>query len=123
MRPAVVKWQIVTPQIDACSAFYTTLFGWTVNRDNTLGYCQIPAGNGRGIDGGIWPAPPEAPSFVQLFIEVPDMDASIAHATALGATIIVPKAVLPDGDQMAVLRDPVGMTFGLCLQRAAIPAA
>jgi predicted enzyme related to lactoylglutathione lyase len=117
MKPSVVKWQIVTPQVDACAAFYKDLFGWTANRDNMLGYSQIPAGSDRGIDGGIWPAPPEAPSFVQLFIEVPDVDASIARAQSLGATVIVPKAVLPDGDQMAVLRDPLGMTFGLCLVR------
>ncbi len=117
MTPAVVKWQIVTPQADACGAFYQALFGWSINRDNPIGYSQIPAGSERGIGGGIWPAPPDAPSFVQLFVEVPDVDASIAQATALGAMLIVPKAVLSDGDEMAVLRDPLGMTFGLCLQR------
>lgn len=117
MTPVVVKWQIVTPQADACAAFYMELFGWSINRDNPMGYSQIPAGSERGIDGGIWPAPPGAPSFVQLFIEVPDVDASVAQATVLGATVIVPKAVLPDGDEMAVLRDPLGMTFGLCLRR------
>jgi predicted enzyme related to lactoylglutathione lyase len=117
MKPAVVKWQIVTPQLDACESFYKELFGWTSNRDNRLGYCQIPAGSDRGIDGGIWPGPPDAPSFVQLWIEVPEVDSSIAKAQSLGATIIVPKSVLPDGDQMAVLRDPLGMTFGVCLLR------
>lgn len=50
---------------------------------------------------------------MQLYIEVPDVDASIASAIELGATVIVPKAVLPDGDAMAVLRDPTGVTFGL----------
>ncbi|MCA0375293.1 MAG: VOC family protein [Gemmatimonadetes bacterium] len=117
MTPAVVKWQIVTPQAEACGAFYATLFGWHINRDNALGYSQIPAGSERGIEGGIWPAPPDAPSFVQLFIEVPDVDACIAQATALGATVVVPKVALPDGDEMAVLRDPMGMTFGACRQR------
>jgi predicted enzyme related to lactoylglutathione lyase len=39
---------------------------------------------------------------------------SIAAAVALGAAVVVPKAVLPDGDTMAVLVDPTGLAFGLC---------
>jgi predicted enzyme related to lactoylglutathione lyase len=52
-------------------------------------------------------------SFVQLFVEVADVDAAIADAVKLGATVIVPKSVLPDGDTMAILHDPNGLSFGL----------
>jgi predicted enzyme related to lactoylglutathione lyase len=51
---------------------------------------------------------------VQLFIEVENVDASMAAAEKLGGAVVVPKAVLPDGDVMAVMRDPTGLTFGLC---------
>lgn len=118
MNPAVVRWQIVTPNAEQSAQFYKQLFGWRVNQDNSLGFRELRSASERGIDGGVWPAPPGAPSFVQLFIEVPDVDASIAAAEALGAEIIVPKSVLPDGDEMAVLRDPTGIPFGLCLLRA-----
>ena len=119
MNPAVVRWQIVTPQAEESAEFYKKLFGWTVNRDNSLGFRELKTGSERGIDGGVWPAPPGAPSFVQLFIEVEDVDASIVAAAALGATTIVPRSMLPDGDEMAVLRDPTGVTFGLCRLRRA----
>ena len=92
MSAAVVRWQIVTPHAESSANFYKKLFGWTVTQDNA----------------------PDAPSFVQLFVEVSDVDATIATAEKLGATVIVLKAVLPDGDVMAVLRDPTGITFGLC---------
>jgi predicted enzyme related to lactoylglutathione lyase len=69
---------------------------------------------GGGTDGGIWPASPGSPSFVQLFIAVPDVAASVAEAEKLGATVIVPPATLPDGDSMAVLREPSGIVFGVC---------
>jgi predicted enzyme related to lactoylglutathione lyase len=111
MKPAVVKWQIVTPQPQASADFYNKLFGWDVSQDNALGYRELKS---PGIEGGVWPAPPQAPSFVQLFIEVDNVDASMAAAEKLGGAIVVPKAVLPDGDVMAVMRDPTGLTFGLC---------
>jgi predicted enzyme related to lactoylglutathione lyase len=118
MNPAVVRWQIVTPQPEQSAGFYKQLFGWKVDQSNGFGYRELVSSSDRGINGGVWPAPAEAPSFVQLFVEVPDVDASIAAAQKLGAAIIVPKAVLPDGDEMAVLRDPTGITFGLCLLRS-----
>lgn len=120
MTPAVVRWQIVTPHAEESARFYKALFGWKVDQGNALGYRELISASERGIDGGVWPAPPGAPSFVQLFVEVPDVDASIASALALGAVVIVPKAVLPGGDEMAVLRDPTGVTFGLCLPRPAL---
>lgn len=118
MNPAVVRWQIVTPQAEESARFYKQLFGWKIDQNNGLGFRELLSASDRGIDGGVWPAPAGAPSFVQLFIEVPDVDASVTAAQALGAVVIVPKSVLPDGDEMAVLRDPTGITFGLCLLRA-----
>jgi hypothetical protein len=115
MIPAVVRWQLVSPSPDAAAAFYEKLFGWSVSRGNALGYRQVDSGAAaRGIGGGIWPAPPGAPSFVQLVIEVADVDGAVAAAEKLGGAVLVPKSVLPDGDVVAVLRDPLGVTFGLC---------
>ena len=67
----------------------------------------------RGISGGMWPSPPEGHNLVQLFVEVDDIDAYIAKATGLGATVIVPKSELPDGDALAIVLDPAGLSFGL----------
>jgi predicted enzyme related to lactoylglutathione lyase len=111
MGAPVLQWQLVTPNPDQAVKFYKDLFGWTVNAKNALGYRQIDTG--CGISGGVWPAPPDAHSFVQLFIGVADVEQSVARATALGAQIVVPVTAMPDGDTMAVLRDPCGVTFGL----------
>jgi uncharacterized protein len=117
LKNQVVQWQIVAQDPDAVAQFYSKAFGWNMRADNALGYRVVESGGERGIDGGIWPAPPGAHTLLQLFIEVEDVDASIARATSLGATVIVPKSVLPDGDALAILRDPVGLTFGLMQPR------
>lgn len=112
MGQPVVRWQIISAKPDAAVAFYRDLFGWTEKRDNALGYREVSTGS-NGMNGGVWPGPPEAQSFVQLFIEVPDVEQHVAMAISLGAQVLVPASALPDGDIMAVLRDPAGLSFGM----------
>jgi predicted enzyme related to lactoylglutathione lyase len=115
MANSVAKWQILSTDPDQTAKFYSSLFGWPIDSKNALGYRELKTSN--GIDGGVWPAPPEAHDFVQLFIEVDDIDAAIAKATSLGGNVLVPKSALPDGDTMAILRDPRGLSFGLMAKR------
>ncbi len=113
MGQPVVQWQIVTPAPDALAAFYAALFGWDIKTNNQLGYRMVDTASGQGIPGGIWPAPPEAASFVQLFVAVDDMAATVARTQELGGAVLIPPQRLPDGDELAILRDPQGLTFGV----------
>jgi predicted enzyme related to lactoylglutathione lyase len=106
----VVRWQVIAREPERLASFYAELFGWTIDAGNALGYREVRTG---GTDGGIWPAPPEAPAFVQLFAEVPDVAQAFARARALGAEAIVPPQALPDGDVMAILKAPCGIPFGM----------
>jgi hypothetical protein len=113
MGHPVVSWQIVTKNPDGLTSFYTKLFDWTVNADNPLGYRMIETGSDRGISGGIWPAPPTAQGFVQLFIEVNNVQGHVEKAVNLGGKVIIPPQSLPDGGVLAILHDPEGIPFGL----------
>jgi predicted enzyme related to lactoylglutathione lyase len=117
----VVQWQIVAKEPEKVVKFYAGLFGWKVNVNNALGYRAIDTNSGRGIDGGVWPSPPEGHSLVQLFMEVDDVEAYVAKAVALGASVIVPNSELPDGDALAILLDPAGLSFGLYRPRRTTP--
>jgi predicted enzyme related to lactoylglutathione lyase len=109
----VVQFQILSKAPEETAHFYSALFGWTVDADNPLGYRRIETGSGEGIQGGIWPAPPQTPNFVQLFMAVEDVGASVKRAEALGAKMIIPPTMLPEGDEMSVMLDPQGMSFAL----------
>jgi predicted enzyme related to lactoylglutathione lyase len=117
MGQPVIQWQIVTPEPDAVAEFYGALFSWDIKANNQLGYRMVDTESDRGIPGGIWPAPPTAPTFVQLFVEVDDVVATIARTAELGGTVLIPLQRLPDGDEMAILRDPQGLTFGVMTSR------
>jgi len=109
----VMRWQVVAKDPEALTRFYASLFGWTIKTDNALGYREVDTRSRRGINGGVWPSPPEGHNLVQLFVEVDDVDAYLEKATKLGAQVIVPKSELPDGDVMAIVLDPAGLSFGL----------
>ncbi len=113
MNSPVVRWQIVTPDPEKTAEFCRKAFGWSVRTANALGYREVTTGGESGIDGGIWPAPPEAQPFAQLFLQVDDVDDAVQRATDAGATVIVPRSPLPDGDVIAILRDPSGLPFGV----------
>ena len=113
MANPVMQFQIVSKSPEETAAFYGSLFGWTIAADNPMGYRTIRTGSEEGIQGGIWPAPPQASNFVQLFMAVDDVKASVGKAESIGAKLLIPPTMLPDGDEMAVLHDPQGMSFAV----------
>jgi predicted enzyme related to lactoylglutathione lyase len=113
MGSPVLEWQMLVKDPDAAASFYAGLFGWTVDSNNALGYRRVNTGGAGGIDGGIWPSPPEGHNLVQLFIGVDSVRDYHARAEQMGARTIVPPQTLPDGDELAILLDPSGMPFGI----------
>src|SRR5271166_2046932 len=113
MGQPVMQWQILAKEPDKLAEFYTKLFAWDINTNNALNYRMVDTGSERGINGGIWPAPPEGHAMVSLYVEVDDVDAYVTRATNLGAKVIIPPQALPDGDEMAVILDVEGIPVGL----------
>jgi predicted enzyme related to lactoylglutathione lyase len=56
--------------------------------------------------------PAEVPAHWLVYFGVADTDATVAKATELGATTIVPPTDIPPG-RFAVLTDPDGATFAV----------
>jgi uncharacterized protein len=113
MGAPVVHWQMLVKDPEKTAAFYTTVFGWRIDASNAMGYRRVQTGAPTTLDGGIWPSPPEGHNLVQLFIGVSSVAASVALAEAHGARTLIAPQHLPDGDEVAIMVDPLGMPFGL----------
>jgi predicted enzyme related to lactoylglutathione lyase len=113
MGQPVMQFQILAKNADKAAEFYNNLFGWNIDTNNALGYRVVTTGSKQGIQGGIWPSPPAGHSMVQLFVEVEDVTAAVEQATELGGQVIIQPQTLPDGDEMAMIIDPEGISFGL----------
>jgi predicted enzyme related to lactoylglutathione lyase len=108
-----MQFQMISKEPEQTASFYCDLFGWKIDANNSLGYRRIDTGSAEGIQGGIWPAPPQAPAFVQLFVGVEDVKASVTSAEKLGVRTVIPPTTLPEGDEIAVMLDPQGMWFAV----------
>jgi len=113
MANPVLQFQILSKEPETTAKFYAELFGWKIGSSDAIGYRSVETDSNEGISGGIWPAPQQAGSFTQWFVGVADIGAAVETATKLGGKVLMPATVLPDGGKMAVMQDPLGMSFGL----------
>ncbi len=109
-----VHFEFATPDPAAEIEFFKTLFGWEVQQWADMEYWLVTTGKDEpGIDGAIMPMnSPEQPRTVDT-IEVDDIDAVVAKATAAGATVALEKQEIPTMGWTAYLISPTGIMFGL----------
>jgi predicted enzyme related to lactoylglutathione lyase len=94
--------------------FYSELFGWTIT-DVPAGPTVMPMFTGaEGAWGGFTPLAADderRPQWIP-YAPVPDLDAAVARATELGASVIRPRVDFPQGS-VVVVDDPAGATLAL----------
>jgi catechol 2,3-dioxygenase-like lactoylglutathione lyase family enzyme len=110
------------PDANALAGFYRRLLGWTVVVDEPGWVVLRPPGGGHTLNfqtesryvRPVWPAGPGDPHMMMhLEIRVDDLDAAVAQAVALGATL----AGYQPQEDVRVCLDPAGHPF--CLFTAA----
>lgn len=97
------------------AAFYASLFGWAMDKLEGIDYWRIrqdPADTGK-VDGGLTYRPRADPKGWLQFIDVESIDASLAAAEEMGATVVRPKTAVPRTAWVAVLADPAGNMFAI----------
>jgi predicted enzyme related to lactoylglutathione lyase len=112
--PGTFSWaELVTSDADAAKAFYTSVLGWEY-RDN-----PIPDGSvystalrdGQAVAALF--ASDQQPPHWNCYVTVESVDASVARASELGASLAAEPFDVMDVGRMAVIIDPVGAP--LCL--------
>lgn len=109
------------PDANALAGFYRRLLGWTVVVDAPGWVVLRPPGGGHTLNfqtesryvRPVWPAGPGDPQMMMhLKIRVDELDAAVAQAVALGATL----AGFQPQDDVRVCLDPAGHPFCLTTQ-------
>lgn len=122
MGAPVVHFEVVGRHGQALNEFYSQLFGWEIDTNNQIGYGMIPReGNvdaeGIGIGGGIMGAMPGGPDHgaghVTFYVQVPDIDAALQQAEALGGKRLHGPDDVPGGPTIGQFLDPEGHLIGL----------
>lgn len=88
--PRVVHWEVQSADPARQQSFFADLFGWTVDANNSMNYGMVKAGGKDAIGGGIG-GTTDATSRVTVYVQVPDINAALAKAEALGARTVMPR--------------------------------
>jgi hypothetical protein len=106
---------LLTSDLDRSEAFYGALFGWTFTRSGPeFGGYVVGSSNDHSVVGMMGRTPDmPGPDVWGTYIATDDIDATVAKATAAGATVVAPAMQVGDFGSMALLTDPAGGMFGL----------
>ena len=94
-------------------AFYSAVFGWGWGGSDDYAEAHV---SGRTI-GGMMKRSPDLPAAIPdswlVYFGTADVDADVAKATGLGASVIMGPTDIPGTGRFAVLADPQGAAFAL----------
>lgn len=108
--------ELISTDAPAAEAFYRDLFGYTTETMPMPGGPYTLFKDGEAMRGGLLQMTPEMgemPSHWLTYVSVADCDATVARATELGASAIVPPSDIPTVGRLSVLRDPQGAVFAV----------
>ncbi|ACZ32017.1 Glyoxalase/bleomycin resistance protein/dioxygenase [Xylanimonas cellulosilytica DSM 15894] len=129
MANLVVHFEIHATEPERAAEFYSTLFGWKIERYGDLAYWLVDTGDGSirndtaqpglGINGGIIQRTQQAPPVggpvtgANLVIGVDHVDASFARALELGGMDAMAPTDMPGIGRLAYVLDPDNNIFGM----------
>jgi predicted enzyme related to lactoylglutathione lyase len=108
----VIQFEVVGKDGAALQRYYSDLFGWTFDTNNPTSY-GMTSPDATGVTVGVGSTPDGSAGHVTGYVTVDDVDATLARATALGGSVIMPKFSPAPGVQIALLADPDGHVIGL----------
>lgn len=121
MANQIVHAEIIGPDPDTLREFYSELFGWSAKPGDPVAsdvsapglYSFNPLPEGSAVPVGIGGGPGFAARAL-FYVGVADVDAALARAVTLGATVTIAATNRPDGRiRVAQFADPAGSTIGI----------
>jgi predicted enzyme related to lactoylglutathione lyase len=118
MGQPVVHFEITGKDAPKLQGYYSELFGWKIDANNPMSYGIVAREDnlnpdGIGIGGGISGGPEGYEGHVTVYVEVPDVEATLAQAERLGGTRVMgPEQVMEDLE-IGLFSDPEGHVIGV----------
>jgi predicted enzyme related to lactoylglutathione lyase len=113
-EPGTLVWnELGSPDLDASSAFYSSLFGWEIAQFEGSPEPYLSIKNAGANNGGIRPLQqPGAPPAWLVYFGVEDVDAALAKLRDLGGSAMTGPIDIQIA-KIAVAQDPQGAVFAL----------
>lgn len=94
--------EIITPEPEATSAFYSEAFGWQFEQVPELGNAFAASIPGGALCGIRAPMHDQEAPITRTYLRVPDIEAAVSQAEKLGANIALPPMEIPGRGRIAI---------------------
>ena len=113
MGSPIVHFELIGKDAAKLRDFYMQLFDWKIGElmPDMGNYGLIEEGS-SGIPGGIGQSDDGQPRS-SVYAQVPDLQATLDKAVAMGGTVLMPPTGIPGGPWLALFSDPAGNIVGL----------
>ena len=103
----VIHLELHTGDQQSAAAVYAELCGWTPEQIATKHGDYLSLRMGNGLGGGVVECPARRPLWLP-YVEVPDVDAALARARGVGATVLLEPRESPHGWRSVVATEHGG---------------
>jgi predicted enzyme related to lactoylglutathione lyase len=113
MGSPIVHSEIIGSDAAQLKQFYTELFDWKIDDlVPEMGNYGLIDGEASGLPGGIGQSDDGKPRST-VYAQVPDLQATLDHAVALGGKVVMEPTEIPGVVMLAMFSDPQGNIVGL----------
>jgi predicted enzyme related to lactoylglutathione lyase len=113
MGSPIVHFEIIGNDASRTKSFYSELFGWKIgDLMPDMGNYGLIDGASSALPGGVGQSDDGNPR-VTVYAEVPDLQATLDQAVALGGSVVMPPTEIPGVTTLALFTDPDGNVMGL----------
>ncbi len=113
--PRVIHFEIAVDDTDRAAKFYSTVFGWKINKwEGTTEYWLVSTDDGKehGINGAIMKREDPSTSTINT-IDVSNVLEFMESVKKNGGTVLTKKTTVPGVGYFAYCKDTEGNTFGI----------
>jgi len=112
MPNPLCHFELMTNNPKKCRAFYEKVFDWRFDDKSMPDYTLI--NTGVEPTGGLFSKPAQAPGpCVNVYFQVPDIEATLRKVKNQGGQVLVPKTPIPHVGHFAMFTDPEGIAVGI----------
>jgi predicted enzyme related to lactoylglutathione lyase len=112
MANHVIHVEVVGKDGKALQAFYSRVFGWSLDTNNPGGYGLFRDGD-KGLTGGIGAAQDGSTGHVTFYVHADDPSAILREVEKAGGRVIMPLTEVAPETTVALFADPEGHVVGL----------
>lgn len=112
-KNSIVHWELMGPDAGVMKDFYSKVFDWKFQSPPGFDNYYMTDADDTGVAGAVGQGMKDMPAYAAMYVEVEDINSTLAVIDESGGKTLVPRTVIPDTVVFAMFHDPAGNLVAL----------